>query len=90
MFNKKKYDNITHYILNPKLVRNKYIIFKFSLFISCIITSFLISHQNLKSIVSVYGQLEKDIEFQESYWTESSQSVSTATSESIGIFNKYR
>lgn len=36
---------------------------------------------SLKSIVTIYAQLEeKDIEFQQSYWTESSQSVSTAAS----------
>jgi hypothetical protein len=83
MYNKKMYNLITYYILNPILTRNKYMIFKRSLFIICIITSFLISHQNLKSIISVYGQLEKDIEFQESYWTESSQSVSTASSDQL-------
>ena len=77
------YNLTTHYILNPKLTRNKYMIFKRSLFILCIITSFLISHQNLKGIITVYGQLEKDIEFQESYWTESSQSVSTASSDQL-------
>ncbi|HET8793946.1 MAG TPA: hypothetical protein VFM31_09135, partial [Nitrososphaeraceae archaeon] len=36
---------------------------------------------SLRSIVTIYAQLEeKDIEFQQSYWTESSQSVSTAAS----------
>ena len=66
MYHRKMYNLTTHYILNPKLTRNKYMIFKRSLFILCIITSFLISHHNLKGIITVYGQLEKDIEFQES------------------------
>ena len=69
--------------LNSKLRRKKYIIFKCSLFIFCILTSFFISQQNIKSITPVYGQFEKEIEFQESYWTESSQSVSTASSDRL-------
>ena len=77
------YNNIiTYCILNPKLTRNKYAFFKQSLFIWCIITSSIIILPNLKNVVTVYGQSEKDIEYQQSYWTESSQSVSTASSSS--------
>jgi hypothetical protein len=77
------YNNIiTYCILNPKLTRNKYAIFKQSLFILCIITSFIFTLPNLKNVVTVYGQSEKDIEYQQSYWTESSQSISTASSSS--------
>ena len=77
------YNNIiTYCILNPKLTRNKYAIFKQSLFIWCIITSSIFILPNLKNVVTVYGQSEKDIEYQQSYWTESSQSVSTASSSS--------
>ena len=77
------YNNIiTYCILNPKLRRNKYAIFKQSLFIWCILTSFIFILPNLKNVVTVYGQSEKDIEYQQSYWTESSQSVSTASSSS--------
>ena len=72
------YDIITYCILNPKLTRNKYAIFKQCLFILCIITSSIFTLPNLKNVVTVYGQSEKDIEYQQSYWTESSQSVSTA------------
>ena len=77
------YNNIiTYCILNPKLTRNKYTFFKQSLFIWCIITSSIIILPNLNNVVIVYGQSEKDIEYQQSYWTESSQSVSTASSSS--------
>ena len=77
------YNNIiTYCILNPKLRRNKYAIFKQSLFIWWILTSFIFILPNLKNVVTVYGQSEKDIEYQQSYWTESSQSVSTASSSS--------
>ena len=77
------YNIITCCILNPKLTRNKYtIILKQFLFISCIITSFIFTLPNLKNVVTVYGQSEKDIEYQQSYWTESSESVSTASSSS--------
>ena len=76
------YNIITYCILNLKLTRNKYAIFKQSLFILCIITSFIFNLPNLKNFVTVYGQSEKDIEYQQSYWTESSQSVSTASSSS--------
>ena len=77
------YNNIiTYCILNLKLTRNKYAIFKQSLFILCIITSSIFNLPNLKNFVTVYGQSEKDIEYQQSYWTESSQSVSTASSSS--------
>ena len=77
------YNNIiTYCILNPKLTRNKYTFFKQSLFIWCIITSSIFILPNLKNVVTVYGQSEKDIEYQQSYWTESSQSVSTASSSS--------
>src|SRR5918995_21950 len=75
--------NITCCILNPKFTRNKYIIIlKQFLFISCIITSFIFLLPTLKNVVTVYGQSEKDIEYQQSYWTESSESVSTASSSS--------
>ncbi len=73
---------ITYWRLNPILTRNKYAFFKQSLFIWCIITSSIIILPNLKNVVTVYGQSEKDIEYQQSYWTESSQSVSTASSSS--------
>ena len=75
-------NNITYCILNPKLRRNQYAIFKQSLFIWCILTSFIFILPNLKNVVIVYGQSEKDIEYQQSYWTESSKSVSTASSSS--------
>jgi hypothetical protein len=77
------YNIITCCILHPKLTRNKYtIILKQFLFISCIITSFIFLLPTLKNVVTVYGQSEKDIEYQQSYWTESSESVSTASSSS--------
>ena len=77
------YNNIiTYCILNLKLTSKKYAIFKQSLFILCIITSSIFNLPNLKNFVIVYGQSEKDIEYQQSYWTESSQSVSTASSSS--------
>jgi len=79
---KKMCDIITCCILNSKLTRKKYIIFKQFLFISCIITSFIFILPTLKNVVTVYGQSEKDIEYQQSYWTESSESVSTASSSS--------
>src|SRR5688572_33373221 len=74
------YNIITCCILHPKLTRNKYTILKQFLFISCIITSFIFLLPTLKNVVTVYGQSEKDIEYQQSYWTESSESVSTASS----------
>jgi hypothetical protein len=77
------YNIITCCILNPKLTRNKYTILKQFLFILCIITSSVFTLPNLKNVVTVYGQsAEKDIEYQQSYWTESSESVSTASSSS--------
>jgi hypothetical protein len=74
------YNIITCCILHPKLTRNKYTILKQFLFISCIITSFTFLLPTLKNVITVYGQSEKDIEYQQSYWTESSESVSTASS----------
>jgi hypothetical protein len=77
------YNTITCCILNPKLTSNKYTILKQFLFILCIITSSIFTLPNLKNVVTVYGQsAEKDIEYQQSYWTESSESVSTASSSS--------
>ena len=76
------YNIITCCILNPKFTRNKYTILKQFLFILCIITSSIFTLPNLKNVVTVYGQSEKDIEYQQSYWTESSESVSTASSSS--------
>ena len=84
MQNKKIYKNINYFILNPKLLRKQANLFKYFILILTVITLSIFSLPNLKSIVTVYAQLEeKDIEFQQSYWTESSQSVSTASSDQI-------
>jgi len=85
MKNKKIYKNINYFILNPKLLRKQANLFKhFILILTVIVLLSIFSLPNLKSIVTVYAQLEeKDIEFQQSYWTESSQSVSTASSDRI-------
>ena len=83
MPNKKIYKNINYYfILNPKLLRKQINLFKYFILISTLIALSIFSLPNLKNIVTVNAQLEeKDIEFQQSYWTESSQSVSTASSD---------
>ena len=85
MQNKKIYKNINYYfILNPKLLRKQANLFKYFILILTVIALSIFSLPNLKSIVTVYAQLEeKDIEYQQSYWTESSQSVSTASSDQI-------
>jgi hypothetical protein len=84
MQNKKIYKNINYFILNPKLLRKQANLFKYFILILTVIALSIFSLLNLKSIVTVYAQLEeKDIEFQQSYWTESSQSVSTASSDQI-------
>jgi hypothetical protein len=84
MQNKKIYKNINYFILNPKLLRKQVNLFKYFILILTVIALSIFSLPNLKSIVTVYAQLEeKDIEFQQSYWTESSQSVSTASSDQI-------
>ncbi|MGE5633774.1 MAG: COG1361 S-layer family protein [Deltaproteobacteria bacterium] len=84
MQNKKIYKNINYFILNPKLLRKQANLFKYFILILTVIALSIFSLPNLKSIVTVYAQLEeKDIEFQQSYWTESSQSVSTASSDQI-------
>ncbi|MGE5862742.1 MAG: COG1361 S-layer family protein [Nitrososphaerales archaeon] len=84
MQNKKISKNIDYFILNPKLLRKQANLFKFFILILTVIALSIFSLLNLKSIVTVYAQLEeKDIEFQQSYWTESSQSVSTASSDQI-------
>ena len=84
MQNKKIYKNINYFIFNPKLLRKQANLFKYFILILTVITLSIFSLLNLKSIVTVYAQLEeKDIEFQQSYWTESSQSVSTASSDQI-------
>jgi hypothetical protein len=74
-----------NFILNPELLRKQTNLFKyFILFSTVIIVLSIFYLPSLKSIVTIYAQLEeKDIEFQQSYWTESSQSVSTASSEQI-------
>jgi hypothetical protein len=84
MQNKKIFKNIDYFILNPKLLRKQANLFKYFILILTVIALSIFSLLNLKSIVTVYAQLEeKDIEFQQSYWTESSQSVSTASSDQI-------
>ena len=84
MQNKKISKNINYFILNPKLLRKQANLFKYFILILTVIALSIFSLLNLKSIVTVYAQLEeKDIEFQQSYWTESSQSVSTASSDQI-------
>jgi hypothetical protein len=84
MQNKKIFKNIDYFILNPKLLRKQANLFKYFILILTVIALSIFSLPNLKSIVTVYAQLEeKDIEFQQSYWTESSQSVSTASSDQI-------
>ncbi|HEX2406484.1 MAG TPA: hypothetical protein VHJ38_04665, partial [Nitrososphaeraceae archaeon] len=84
MQNKKISKNIDYFILNPKLLRKQANLFKYFILILTVIALSIFSLLNLKSIVTVYAQLEeKDIEFQQSYWTESSQSVSTASSDQI-------
>ena len=91
MQNKKIYKNINYFIIsNPKSLKKQAILLRYFtlsfifIFILTIITLFIFSIPLLKSNVTVYAQLEeKDIEFQQSYWTESSQSVSTASSDEI-------
>jgi hypothetical protein len=85
MQNKKIYKNSNYFIIiNPKLLKKQADFLKIFIFILTIATLFIFSIPHLKSIVTVYAQLEeKDIEFQQSYWTESSQSVSTASSDKI-------
>jgi cytoskeletal protein RodZ len=71
MQNKKIYKNINYFILNPKLLRKQANLFKYFILILTVIALSIFSLLNLKSIVTVYAQLEeKDIEFQQSYWTE--------------------
>jgi hypothetical protein len=82
------------YIQNKKICRNtnykfklnfellrKQINFRYFILLSTVIIVLSIFYLSIQSFVTVQAQLEeKDIEFQQSYWTESSQSISTASS----------